>query len=914
MNRYFKYFILCSIAFGVACHFWGGDSLKKELVSTNSSSISSKENLSQNSKTKAKNSNKSILEAKRGIPQKSTLQQRIEEAFIYNFEKIKNPITGDIPENGLLQALEKTRAMQEVYDAVREDKIKWKERGPNNIGGRTRAILVDENDPTRKTVFVGSVSGGLWKTNDITVTNPVWIKINDFLENLAIGAIGQDPKNPQIMYLGTGETYGNLDAVRGVGIFKSTDGGNTWNLLPSTKTSNFRYTQRILFHPVTNDLFVGTSNGLFRSVDGGNTWTQPLTSKIFDLEWSPAGYIYASNATNIYRSPTGIQGSFTNLTNLSTSGFIKNLARVEFTICNRFPNVLYAIGSVGGAASNVMKSSDGGLSWVTRGKTSSNASGDITNGQAWYDLTIAVDPNDSSRVFVGGVPVGISTNNGLSFTNLSTSMHVDQHVTMFDNNDSNIMYFGNDGGIWRSSNAATSALTIQSKNKDYNTSQFYACALHPGIGSNYILGGTQDNNSLRMNGANISGASVVRGGDGMYCHIDQQDPNFQMVCSQFANYSVSYNGGVSFSGGANLVGNFVAPSDYDNFTGIMYSQSDSCDLYKWPVRAKLPPVKLKFTSGLLGSISAIHCDPTKANRLYVGYNSGRISVFEDVSTGTTISGIPIATLSGSISSIEVDPRNENHIIISCSSYSLANNIYESKDKGQTWIGVEGTALAASERLPDMPVRWAIFNPTDSTKAIIATEAGVWHTELLNGDSTKWIPPAFEIGTPLVRTDMLQYRLSDNVVLAGTHGRGMWTTADFGGKAIAAFTSPDVLYTNKNAIFLNNSTKAESYLWDFGDGITSIEESPTHSYDKIGEYQVKLTINNGEANVIRVVKVLPDLALPYQIGQSNYGGGFDQNPEQYAVSTSAGSSGWQFGKCDFEYKNGAVSTQMLLLLI
>lgn len=316
---------------------------------------------------------------------RSKLEEKIEESFKYDFDRIKNPITGTVPENMLIDGLEATKRLQQVHFNNREDALKWTERGPNNVGGRTRVILVDENDTTRRTVFAGSVSGGLWKTTDITAAKPIWVKINDNLENLSVGALVQDPRDPKIMYMGTGEGYPNADAVKGVGIFKSIDGGNTWELLPSTKkANNFAFTQRLVFNPITNALFAATSTGLYRTNDGGLTWSKSIiSSKVFDLEWSPAGYMLASSATSIFRLTNADSTTFVNLTSNSSSGFLKNLNRVEFNVCRDYPNVIYAIGSVNGAASNVARSNDFGVTWNIMSPASPNG-GDITNGQAWY--------------------------------------------------------------------------------------------------------------------------------------------------------------------------------------------------------------------------------------------------------------------------------------------------------------------------------------------------------------------------------------------------------------------------------------------------------------------------------------------------------------------------------------------------
>ncbi len=820
------------------------------------------------------------------------LYQNIAESFQYFYDRMKNPVTGTIPDDMVYEGLMQTKRIQELYANNRAEPLEWKERGPDNVGGRTRAIMVDERDPSRKTVFAGSVSGGLWKTTDITAAKPVWVKINDNLENLAVGALAQDPKNPDIMYMGTGEGYPNADAMRGVGIFKSVDGGTTWNLLPSTrKVTNFAFVQRLVFNPITNDLFAGTANGLFRSADGGTTWsTAILSSKIFDLEWSPAGYLVASNASSIYKINNTTPVTFTNLTIATNSGFIKGLSRVEFTICKKFPNVIYAIGNLNGAASLVMKSSDAGVTWQTKGNASPTG-GDITNGQVWYDLTICVAPSDSSRVWVGGVRLSKSINNGINFELIGDfrEPHVDQHVTMFDPNNDNVMYIGNDGAIYRCTNPLANTNVFESKEFSYNTSQFYAVAMHPDSLSNYFLGGTQDNRSMRLNGPGMSSGTIVKEGDGMFCHIDQKEPKYQMVCSQNANYSMSSNGGQSWGNGFDFKGNWAAASDYDSFNGIMYTQSSLADLYEWRIRAGLPPRRLKI-NGTKTSIEALLCDPNKAGRLYIGTSGGRITVIESavqVDTFVTTNNLTLIPGGGTVTSIEVEVGNENHMLVAVSNTGLANNIWESFDRGQSWIGVEGTAVATDKKLPDIPVWWATFVPGDATKAIIATEFGVWNTALLDGANTTWIPPSATKGTPLVRTKMLQFRNSDKVVLAGTYGRGMWTTDNFS-PVVARLAFEKVTYLNVDHQFTNLSSNGKSFLWDFGDGATSTDENPKHSYDKIGVYNVTLKVN-GSTNINSTLTVLPDRTLPYQNGTPEYGGNFDGFTEQYAVDTKSGTS-------------------------
>ena len=232
-----------------------------------------------------------------------------DKAAEFEFNRTKDPATGTVPRERLLVALDQTEASK--LDILGRGPsgtaaINWLERGPtsdlpgpsngntraNNgfAAGRVRAIMVDSNDATKKTVFIGGVNGGLWKTTDITTAPANWTLVNDYLSNLAVSAICQDPRvgSTNIMYFCTGESYFNIDAVQGNGVFKSTDGGATWNYLAST--SNYKNCTRILCDFQGNIYLATRGNGLLRSTaaSGGAAWTNitptGLVTSICDLE------------------------------------------------------------------------------------------------------------------------------------------------------------------------------------------------------------------------------------------------------------------------------------------------------------------------------------------------------------------------------------------------------------------------------------------------------------------------------------------------------------------------------------------------------------------------------------------------------------------------------------------------------
>ncbi len=297
-------------------------------------------------------------------------------------------------------------------------------------------------------------------------------------------------------------------------------------------------------------------------------------------------------------------------------------------------------------------------------------------------------------------------------------------------------------------------------------------------------------------------------------------------------------------------------------------------------------------------------DPNTPNRLYIANFSGSITRVDNAHVGNNIAGTFLTTPNtvaggaGTISSIDVQEGDPNHILVCYSNYGLKNNIVESKDGGKSWIGVEGT-----NQLPDVPVRWAIFDPSNGSRAMIATEVGVWTTDLLDGAATVWFPPLPGKGTPLVRTNHLEYRKSDKVVMAATWGRGIWSSSVFSDPKVD-IRHATIGYEKGGISFLSNSLGADSFLWSFGDGKTDTTDQVIHAYDTKGEYNISLTINNGLTATGRV-KILPDRPLPYLPGASEYSGNFEGNTDHYGVYTESG-SGWERGISSIVGKNTATT--------
>jgi hypothetical protein len=754
-------------------------------------------------------------------------------AFQFEYDMIKDPATGVVPDKQLLVAIDQTSESKEVDARARgiqlpaeeigqrllqseaTDKkpgktdrratasgkltpsaplapsvLTWTERGPNSdsagpqgnsrpnndiTSGRIRSILVDAADPTKKTVLVGGVDGGIWKTTDITVRPATWTPLSETLSNLAVSDIVQDPVNPNILYFGTGEGYRNADAVRGNGIFKSINGGVTWSYLSST--SSFLYTTRLVIDQAGN-LYAGTriSGGLYRSTDGGTSWTNITPSglasvDVCDLEISSTGRLHATFgiiATNAYRftdSPTTVApGTWTS----ATTPFTTSPVRTELAVSG---NTLYAApvdNATNYQVPTLFKSTDGGANWAAT--LTQPSSGTWANGQGWYSLSIAINPVDANQVIVGGLDNYRSLDGGITWLKISTwvgttgqYIHADQHEAVWYDGGTKLL-FANDGGIFYSTDGGA---TTRDRNQGLRIKQFYSVAMPPTAGSNYFLAGAQDNGTHALNSPGMGASVEVTGGDGAFVSIDQNEPQYQFGAYVFNQYRRSTNSGASWTSVnfSSTAGRFINPFDYENTANIMYCADVASSYRRWTNPQTGSTSAVVAVSNMAGNVTAVSVSPNTTNRVFFGTSSSqvvRVDAADTFVSGTAGVNITPAGAAGTVSNVAVG-TDDNNLIAVYSNFGI-NNVWVSTNGGTSWTASDGN-------LPDMPVRWALFRPGDNTKAYIATETGVWETQLLNGAATVWTANST---FPAVRTDMIRYRPSDRTIAAGTHGRGVWT--------------------------------------------------------------------------------------------------------------------------------------------
>lgn len=724
-------------------------------------------------------------------------RDRPDLAMQHNFLMTMDPTTKEVPTDRLVTAFNNLKESQSgrfAADAI--PGVSWTELGPDNIGGRTRALMWDPNDVNNQKLWAAGVAGGIWFNTDVTDVNTSWQNVDDFMANLAVTTLAYDPSNTLTFYAGTGEGFFNGDAVRGGGIFKSTDGGTSWDILASTENGNFAFVQKVV---VTSDgtILAGTravsgTSGLYRSIDGGASFTRmtDVSGSVADIEIAANGDIYVGTLTSgtVYRS---VDGGL-NWVNVSPSG---TASRVELAVApsassTTATTVLYVLGEDNANVGYFKKSVDGGDNWSDltipkyRSQSCSESSDDFTRGQAWYDLILAVKPTDESVVLAGGINVLKSSDGGSTMAEVSywtggcdSYVHADIHAIAFRPDNPDEVVIGSDGGVSYSADAGSSSdPTFNDRNKDYAVTQFYAVAAENSTDSDYFLAGAQDNGTQQFSTANGASTDEVTGGDGAFCFIDQDNNNLQ-ITSYIRNvyYLLNSSGGfVQTLSNDQSSGRFINPADYDNTSDILYSAGGNDELKRISGISSSPGSQETLALSLNGEqISALRADANTANRLFVGTGSGGIYRIDDADQTTpTVTDIT-SDMSGQgyISSIDIG-SSDNVLLVTSSSYGV-QSVWYSDDGGTTWVDKDDDAS-----LPDMPVRWGLFNPDNPAEVLLATELGVWSTTDITATNPAWEQTSTNLAN--VRCDMLQYRASDKKVVVATHGRGLFTADPFAG--------------------------------------------------------------------------------------------------------------------------------------
>ncbi|WP_075343533.1 T9SS type A sorting domain-containing protein [Tenacibaculum agarivorans] len=709
--------------------------------------------------------NQKMFDSKTGATDAKTPPQRQADNAIeranFEFERLKNPTTGEIPK-GIREAEIKFSKRISIGDDSKKileratrvsSKTKfsnWVNRGPFNVGGRTRALAIDRNN--ENIILAGGVSGGLWRSEN---NGETWRKVTRSFQNPSITAIVQDPRPGRSFtwYFASGERLGNSAGAGGAfysgsGVYKSQDGGRTFEPLRNTfdndprAASPFDIVNSIAVDPTNGDLYVASFNGLLRSQDGGNSFTEVLAGgfdNTVEVAITSSGRIYATIGSG--GNPNA--GFFTSTdgetwTNITPENFITTYSRTVMGIDPSNESIVYFftrdLSPVNEATLfRYDQTADAANAWTdltANLPTTIGGSVGSLNLQTGYNMVVKVHPADSNVMFVGGTNVyrsttGFTTPAGqaswiagyspLNNVSLYTNQHPDQHALVFYPSNPDRALSGNDGGVFiteniRATNPGIEPVAWESLNNGYITTQPYHVAFDPEANSDDLVAGFQDNGTWYTNSTDPTAIwEEDFGGDGAYSAI-ADGGRTRYVSSQRGNlfrFNFDENGEFSsFSSvrpasaaGFSFINPFILDPNNDN---IMYMPVGG---RIWRNR-NLDEVPLFTRSGTdvnwtniassqtPGNVTITAVDVSAfpvANKLYYGTNNGLIFRMDNAN----IDGQPAVDIStgkglptGFVNDINVDASDSDRVIVTFSNYGIPSVFY-TDNGGETWTDISG---------------------------------------------------------------------------------------------------------------------------------------------------------------------------------------------------------------------------------
>ncbi|MHB8261945.1 MAG: T9SS type A sorting domain-containing protein [Bacteroidia bacterium] len=733
----------------------------------------------------------------------------------------------------------------------------WATMGPMNMGGRTIAIAFDPTDTA--TIWLGSASGGLWKSTTGGIGTSAWSYVPLGFPVLGVSSIAINPANHLEMYVGSGEVYcygsnsqgiGDIRTTRGsygMGLFKTINGGSTW-----TQVINWTYQQNrgiwdIVINPLKpSTVYAATTEGVYKSLDAGTTWNLVLNQKMcMDLEMHEVDTNIilcgvgnnGSTIQGVYRTTNSGASWAANTNGLPATAY---QGRITFTKYKNNNDIMYThicdvYNTVG-----IYKSIDKGNSWVQQ--TTQN----ICSYQGWYTKGLAIKPGNPNNILAGGVYIFQSANAGLSFNQdgNANTYHSDIHDIVVNPSDPNKIYAITDGGLMRSNDFGS---TFYECTGGYNTTQHYIGSVSA-TDTTVLLSGVQDNYTIKYYGSYTW--NPVIGGDGAYNAIDHTNDNIQYGAYQYLNvfkdigqgnngfYTQILAGPMGANSGA-TGGNyaaFLAPYllCYSN-TQYIYAGGQALQLSTdggttWNYRGSNP-----VNNGM--QIMTIAASFTNTDSIYFATcpdQTHTMKMFFSSNGGTTLTDISSGLPNRYPRRIAINPSNSKEVYVVFSGFGTGH-IFKSTNAGVNWADV-------STSLPDMPFECITVDPLDPHFVYAGCDYGVF---VSSDKGLTWT--AYDTGFPdaTMVFDLL-ISPSDRYLYAFTHGRGIYkrSLADLG-VGIDEINKPNVvvkIYPNPASDEIHLSISA-----------TTNDKYIAYIYSLEGS-QVMTSELNGRENTLQVTQL------------------------------------------------------------
>ena len=645
------------------------------------------------------------------------------------------------------------------------------ELGPKSVGGRTRSLWIDPRN--EKIMLAAAISGGLWRSTDGGLN---WKPLNEHQISMMPSCITSNPFNPNEIYYGTGESRANSADVDGEGVFKSIDGGLTFNqITTSAKTAGFNEIWDIEHAKEDSQtLFVATqANGLYRSTDGGSSFTNVYAGgnkQVTDILCLPNKRVIATlHSSQVVASDSnGKAGTFKAIAfpNAPGSGTYR---RIQLASPAKFPQVVYAVfeGFAFDATPVAFyKSSDGGRTW--KAKTAPGGAG--ASYQA-YCLLLGAHPTDSNRVVCGGVKLVTTSNGGNTWTDMVVG-HSDHHSFAFLPKTTNEYIVGNDGGVYKY--RWNSTAIVANLNNGYRVTQFYAGAFGP---SDLVgIAGAQDN------GTHVARLPMVSdrffGGDGAYCHIGLQDGSIAYMSYQNDAIHVMKSFSPTGASWATNITDAAFGTDGVDFINLYeMNQLDQYQVYYRTNRGLYRTTDMgsswtKMNLSIRAGIKAIGISRQENPVVYFGGTGSQLYKIEKAATSVVgkevnyNSSVPTAVTNDNIKGMHVHPNNPYVLYVAMSNNSNQPRAWrvtglDSVTNKPVWTNISGDLPVG------LPVNMLAVDPANPDAVFFAgTDFGLYYTI----DSGKTWNKDYRI--PSVAVHEIKMR-EDRTLFAFTHGRGMF---------------------------------------------------------------------------------------------------------------------------------------------
>lgn len=628
----------------------------------------------------------------------------------------------------------------------------WQHEGPTqnpNGGywgmGRTKHIALHPSDPN--TFFVGTPDGGLWKTSDGAQT---WAPLGDGLPYLPVSVILIDPQHPDTMFISLGDKGGWW--MRNLGIYKSTDGGNTW--VPTGLSWTFAQ-NRVVYNLIMNPsdsriMFAATNYGILRTQDGGDTWENLKTGEYTDIEYRPGSdsTLYAAKydywgTSQFLRSDDG-GDTWQQLSNFTTS---QNDIRIGVSLANPdFVGLRFSNGK------RFYFSSNGGLTFEDR---SEMPEADHIN----------FSPTDTNIVYTSGVVVHRSLDQGRTWEAIThwyndgvhPEVHADVHDIVVNPFNLEEIYFCNDGGVYRYHEPTQ---TWADLSNGLGIAQFYRIAVSEN-GALKIAAGSQDNGGWLRN--NFGGWKHTNGGDAMCQIIDPTNNN--IIYTEYYGGNDIYRSVNNFATDVNIADNIPGNPSGDWVTPFVLNPQNPKtfvvglqDVYRSYDRGDhFEQISQNLTGSVDTKIRDVVIAPSDTNIIVA---TSRNIVYRTIDGGLnwTKKTLPI---SEDAPRVTIHPGNPQRMWVCRSGYISNQKVYRTINGGQLWTNI-------STGLPNVPIHCIVFD-TLTNYLFVGTEIGVFYTD---ANAIAWKP--YGIGMPAVIVLDLKIRQATRRLYAGTHGRGVYS--------------------------------------------------------------------------------------------------------------------------------------------